>query len=126
VGEGNLEEAEQRYRQSLRVAREVGDRVVIACCLAGLAWAAALSRQEGREYQGESGARLLGGCEALLENTGAVLVSDDRVVYERAEAAARAVIGNDETFERLRAEGRAMSTDEAIDYALGGGGISSR
>lgn len=119
MGEGNLEGAEQLYSESLRIAREVGDRVVIACCLAGLAWASALSRQEGRETDGERGARLLGGCEALLESTGAVLVSDDRVVYERAEAATRAGLGND-MFEKLRAEGRAMSMEQAIGYALDG------
>jgi len=48
---------------------------------------------------------------------GAVLVMEDRLIYERAVAAARAQLG-EEKYARLRAERRAMSMEQAIEYAL--------
>jgi hypothetical protein len=60
---------------------------------------------------------MLGAAEALLESLGAVLDAEHRLIYERAVAAARAQLG-EETFATAREEGRAMSLEEAIEYAL--------
>jgi hypothetical protein len=65
------------------------------------------------------GARLLGAAEALLEAIGGVLDPDDGMVYEQGVASARAQLSEAE-FERAWAEGRAMSMEEAIEYALNG------
>jgi hypothetical protein len=51
----------------------------------------------------ERGARLLVVCEALLEGIGAVLDPEDRMLYERGVAVARAQLG--EEFTRAWAEG---------------------
>ena len=60
---------------------------------------------------------MLGAAEALLEAIGAVMDPDDHMVYEQAVASARAQLSEEE-FERARAEGRAMSMEQAIEYAL--------
>ena len=66
---------------------------------------------------------MLGAAEALLEAMSAVLEADDRMVYERGIALARAQL-SEEAFEKARQEGRAMSirgssgVEQAIAYAL--------
>ena len=69
------------------------------------------------QEQAQQGARLLGAAEALLEAVGAVLDADDRIVYEQGVTSARAQL-SEEKFERAWAEGRAMSMERAIEYAL--------
>ena len=62
------------------------------------------------------GTRLLGAAEAMLESIGAALEPVDRVPYAQSLASARSQLG-DEQFESARQEGRAMSSEEAIEYA---------
>lgn len=65
----------------------------------------------------ERGTRVLGAVEALSESIGAVLDAADRILYERSVTGTRAQLG-EETFKRVWDEGRAMSMEEAIEYAL--------
>jgi hypothetical protein len=65
----------------------------------------------------EMGAKVLGSVEGLLESISAVLDREVRNLYERAVEKARSNLGASE-YERVRAEGRAMSMEEAIKYAL--------
>jgi hypothetical protein len=62
--------------------------------------------------------RLLGAGEAFCETLGArppVAIAQE---YERTVAAGRAALG-EAAFAAAWAEGRAMSLDEAVEYALG-------
>ncbi len=65
----------------------------------------------------ERGARLLGAAEALLKEIGGVLYPEDRIPYDGGVSSARSVLG-EERFERLRQEGRGMSMEQAVEYAL--------
>jgi tetratricopeptide (TPR) repeat protein len=62
-------------------------------------------------------ARLLGAAEAMRESTGEVMPPVERADHHRAVAAARAALG-DEAFAAAWAEGRAMSMEEGLAYAL--------
>ena len=110
--QGEYAAARSLYEESLSIKRELGDKRDIAVCLAGLGGVAAGMGQALR------GARLLGGVEALLEAVGAVLQPEDRIPYEQGVGSARAQLGEEE-FERAWQEGRAMSMEEAVEYALG-------
>jgi predicted ATPase len=61
--------------------------------------------------------RLWGASDAALQSHGAILETSLEEERAQAMASAREALG-DEEFERLLAEGRAMSLDEAIAYAL--------
>ena len=65
------------------------------------------------------GTKLLGAVDALLVSIGAVLAAEDRRPYERAVEQARLLLSKDE-FEKAWQEGRAMSMEQAIEYALEG------
>jgi predicted ATPase/class 3 adenylate cyclase len=113
--QGDYASSRTLYKESLVLCTELGDKVGIIASLAGLGGLAVGTG--GGEV--ERGARALGAVEALSESTGAVLEAADRSLYERNITEARAQLG-EETFERTWAEGRAMSMEEAIKYALEG------
>jgi hypothetical protein len=62
-------------------------------------------------------ARLFGVVEAQLDILAAPLISTDRIEYQRHLAAARAQLA-EAAFAAALAEGRAMSLDQALAYAL--------
>jgi tetratricopeptide (TPR) repeat protein len=137
--EGDYPAAHSLCTQSLILFAEVGVKWGIASNLAVLgAVAVALSAsthapdskdaREGRvkgeviEHPGgmelaERGARLLGAAEGILAAIGAVLLGEDRIPYERGIASALSLLGA-EAFEKAMQEGRAMSMEDAMDYAL--------
>ena len=59
----------------------------------------------------------MGAAAVHLEGMSAVLQSDDREMYARGIASARAQL-DDATFDAAWAAGRAMPSEDAIDYAL--------
>jgi tetratricopeptide (TPR) repeat protein len=65
----------------------------------------------------QKAARLLGASDALLEKMGLGLQAGDRFEIERYVAAVKEQL-DDATFEATWAEGRAMSFEEAVAYAL--------
>ena len=80
----------------------------------GLAGFAAVAAAEG---QAERAARLLAAATTLWEGHQLPLWPGERAEYERTEARARA--GLDEaTWQRAWDEGRALTTDAAVAYAL--------
>jgi hypothetical protein len=84
----------------------------LAFALVGLAGSLAMLGQ------GERAARLYGAAEALQARTGATLPNQAaRALHERQVAALRAQL-DPATFAAAWAEGRAMTLDEAIAYAL--------
>jgi hypothetical protein len=62
-------------------------------------------------------AQLFGAAEALRAVLGAPLPPVQRADYDRAAAAARALIGED-SFTQAMTAGRAMTLEQAIDIAL--------
>ena len=58
-----------------------------------------------------------GAADALLGTIGSQLDLADRVEYERSVTAVRAQLG-DQPFAAAQAEGRAMTMEQAIAYAL--------
>jgi predicted ATPase/DNA-binding SARP family transcriptional activator len=112
--QGGYERAVRLYVEGLRLVVEVGDRADIAYCIEGLA------ELVGERDDAERAARLFGASEALLEAVGAPLYVQvqDRGSIERAVEALRSRL-DETTFEAAWAEGRAMTLEQAIDYALG-------
>jgi hypothetical protein len=115
--EGNYDRARALYQESLVLRRGAGHEIALAQSLEDFAVLA------GREQQAERAIRLLGAGEAFCETLGAqppVAVPAD---YESTVAEGRAALG-DAAFAAAWAEGRAMSLDEAVEYALGTGSPS--
>lgn len=114
--QGDYTGARALHEECLALGREIGDKKSVAACLAGLGGAAIALGQEGLV---EKAATLLGAAQGLLQSMGAVLDRDDRLPYERAVASARYVLG-EAAFEKAGQEGRGMSLEEAVNYALAG------
>ncbi len=110
---GEHERAAQLYTEGLELAVEVGDKANTAYCLEGLAGLITHSSDP------ERAARLFGASETLLEAVGAPLYAQvqDRTSVESAVEVLRSRLG-EEAFEAAWAEGRAMSSEEAVAYAL--------
>ena len=111
-GSGEHERAARYLRESLVLASELAAKVDSAYCMQGLA-AVAAARGEPRRA-----ARLLGAAEALLEGAGFVLYAQaNNELHQRAASAAREELGEQAWMAALE-EGRAMSFEEAVAYAL--------
>jgi len=108
---GDYARARALYRESLVVRRELGALHALAQSLEDLAVLA------GRQGQIERAIRLLGAAEAFCETLGARPPVAVPAEYERTVTAGRAVLG-EAGFAARWAEGRAMSLEQAIDYAL--------
>ncbi len=109
---GDHSRARALLEESLAMQRKVQEKRMIALCLERLA---GVSATEGRPTEG---AQLFGAAEALREAMGAPLAPVEQDEYDRSVAAAREALG-EEAFEAAWAEGRAMTMEEAIAYALG-------
>ena len=109
------ERAARYLRESLAMAFELVDKLGCAYCMQGLA-AVAEMRGEPRRV-----ARLIGAAEALLEAAGLILYlhARDGETHQRAADAARERLG-EEAWTAAWNEGRAMSFEEAVEYALEG------
>lgn len=107
------ESAGDLYREGLALSAELGNEADVAHCLEGLASVAAAAGAP------ERAATLWGAEEALLEKieAGVYTYVQDPSLRQNRVSAARARLGR-EAFESARAEGRAMTQEEAIEYAL--------
>ena len=97
-------------REILLLGRELGTRNALASVLESLAWTA---RMRGHSIRA---ARLLGAAEALREAVGVRPSAAERADYETEVPAVRASLG--QVASLAWAEGRAMTPDQAIAYAL--------
>src|SRR5215217_2660055 len=114
LAEGDYEAAFRRFEEGIAPSEELGDRGNIACILEALGVVA------GARGEAIRAARLLGASEALISAIGLrghPYYRPDRALYERINAGARSTIG-DEAYEAAFSEGRAMSPEQAIEYAL--------
>jgi len=109
--EGDYARARALYQESLLLRRKLGHQLALAQSLEDLA---ALAR---RERQWERAGRLLGAAEAFCEALGARPPVAVVLEYDRTVAEARAALG-EAAFAAAWAEGRTMSLEEAMAYAL--------
>ena len=111
---GDYTAAFQRFAEGLAPSEELGDRGNVAYILEGLGIVA------GARGDARRAARLLGASEAMISSIGLrghTYYRPDRALYERIEAGARSTL-DDVSFEAAREEGRAMSPEQAVEYAL--------
>ncbi len=109
--EGNIQQAKTFFEQELALARTVGPIWLGSQALFGLAGVAAASGQALRA------ARLVGAAEARLEAGASYIDAADSLFNGGASASAMAELG-EAAFAAARAEGRAMTFEQAADYAL--------
>jgi non-specific serine/threonine protein kinase len=109
--QGDHARAERLYKESLALLRELGEIWMISLCLEELAGVACAQGEYRRAV------RLWGAEESICEAIGSTVRALYHADHERDVAAARAGLGEEE-FERAWAQGRAMSAERAIDYAL--------
>jgi predicted ATPase/class 3 adenylate cyclase len=111
---GETQEAEKRYRESLRAALPLGDLVETSFEVQGVAMAAAGSGDPRRALL------LAGAVEALWESLGtSISVRFWDALLERFIGAARARLGDEA--EAIWAEGRALTFDAAVARAMAEG-----
>ncbi|MFQ5967373.1 MAG: adenylate/guanylate cyclase domain-containing protein [Acidimicrobiia bacterium] len=108
--EGNLEAAEARYRRGLESSQEVGNLHGVSIALWGYAGVAV----ERGDY--ERAVKLYEGAKTAREMVGKMAEIEGKV-FGDIEDARRHM--NEKTFDKAREEGRSMSVEEAIAYALG-------
>jgi predicted ATPase len=108
---GENRRAAEYFRESLGVGREVGNRWIPAECLQGLAGVACTQQQY------EKAARLFGAVEVSREAIGISPTLLDQPYYEECVTSTRGALG-DAPFAAAWAEGRAMTLEQAIEYAL--------
>jgi non-specific serine/threonine protein kinase len=109
--QGNHAKAVALFQENIRIGQNLANKWMIAHGLAALAGAAGLSANPARA------ARLSGAAEALLTSIGAQMDLADRMEYERHLTETRAQL-DEKMFESARAEGCAMTMEQAVAYAL--------
>lgn len=109
--QADYSKAQSLCQKSLAIESNLEDKGGIADCLEGLAEVAC------RMKQPERAARLFGAAEIVRETYGAPIFSIERGHYESVVTDARGMLGAKE-FEATWAEGRGMTLEDAIAYAL--------
>lgn len=102
------------FEEGVTLSEQMGDRANVAYCLEGLAVVA-----DARGATERSG-RLIGAAEGLHEAIGVpvhVYYEPHRLMYERTVAAVRSCLG-EEAFEEAQEQGREMTFEQAVGYAL--------
>jgi non-specific serine/threonine protein kinase len=108
---GDLDSAEARLKEAVRVQDRLGHRWGLATSLDGLAWVAASTRRLDRA------ALLLGAVASLWRELGVVPVPYWQHHHEACEADVRAGLG-DTRFERSRDQGLALRREQVTALAL--------
>jgi predicted ATPase/DNA-binding XRE family transcriptional regulator len=117
LASNEYDRAARYFREALMFASELGSRVHSAFCMQGLA-AVAAAQNDPR-----GAARLLGAAEVLMENAGILLVQADRELPQQVASDVRERLG-EKAWTASRVEGRAMSVEQAEEYALMGNAAS--
>jgi predicted ATPase/DNA-binding SARP family transcriptional activator/DNA-binding CsgD family transcriptional regulator len=111
LGEGDHERAAASFKEALAVSQDVGRKPTVINALEGMASLAGALGEASRAAQ------LWGAAEAAREATDIALPPGERELHELYLAAARSRLG-EELWEEALDEGRAMSLEEATEYAL--------
>lgn len=117
--EGDGDTASARFIEAMRLRQEGDVLIDHACSLEYLARVATQARDPDRA------ARLAGAAAAWRDSAGMPLRGPDRDALDRDLALARAALG-DAAFDAALTEGRSMSPEAAIAYALGSSGGDAR
>ena len=104
---GRLEEGRQALRESLAIGQRLGYREVIAYCVGGFAEAAMLEGDAARA------AVLLGACEGLFAELGAIPSPDEGEAQQRVTDYVLEGLGAERAAD-LRSKGAAMTLDELV------------
>jgi DNA-binding SARP family transcriptional activator len=115
LADGDYDAAARGFAEGIVPSQESGDRGNIAHILEALGMVA------GARGETLRAARLLGASEALISAIGLrghPYYRPDRALYERITARVGVTLG-EAAFEAALDEGRAMSPEQAIEYALG-------
>jgi tetratricopeptide (TPR) repeat protein len=105
---GDLDRADELFRESLEQFVSLGNKRGIVECLAGLAGVAA------RRGHPEWAARLLGACEHLLTSFGAAWWPADRVEIDRSLALVEEQLADRDRLQALLDEGRGFTLQAAL------------
>jgi tetratricopeptide (TPR) repeat protein len=108
---GEIDEAEELYRETLRGWQHAGNRGAIAHQLECFGFLATAKHDFVRA------ARLLGAAEAIREVAEIVMLSDERAEYDAAIGQLRNAL-DATALDSAWAEGRRLTTDEAVALAL--------
>jgi non-specific serine/threonine protein kinase len=108
---GDHERVKALSKESLRLLQKVEDKQHIADCLEIMAGGA------GAQDRAQRAARLWGAAEAMREDIGVPLQPEDRKLLDPYLATARSSLG-EVAWQATLAEGRAMMSEQAIEYAL--------
>jgi hypothetical protein len=108
---GDIDSAHPYHVEALDHLQALDFRWAIAYSLEAFAHLAVAQRQMGRA------ARLFSAAEALRQGLGAALYPVEQVEHERSLATVSTALG-DEAFAAAQAEGKALSLEQAIQYAL--------
>jgi len=109
--EGHYQQAKLMYQESIVEWRRIGHRAAIAHQLECFAWIAKV------EEQGQRAAHLFGAAEALREKIDIPMTAMEHIEYEREIADLKTGM-HEEVFASAWAEGRTMTMEQAIDFAL--------
>jgi predicted ATPase/transcriptional regulator with XRE-family HTH domain len=112
LGHNDSTLAMRHFREALEMCLDLGDRAVLAWCLAGLAGVSTLNEDP------ERAAWLWGAAEALRQSIGAREAPASRATHERLQAEVRKQLG-EAVFNAKWAEGQAASLEQAITEATG-------
>jgi len=110
--QGEYPAARALFKESLMIQRELGDRRGMVYSFGGLA---AVIAALGNILRAT---RIWGGAERLREEIGLPMPPNERPLYDRRVAAARAALGDDAAFDRAWREGRAFTLTQAIELTL--------
>ena len=109
--EGHLDLALKHFAEGMTLLHGLGNRQGVIESLDGIAGVAAATAAPRR------GARLWGAVNVLRQEIGNARSVHDSIAYERQLKAVRAIL-TAEAFDQAWDEGRAMSFDDAVRYAL--------
>ncbi len=109
--EGDYTAARPYFVQGMKMQQDWGDRQGVPDTLI---WFAELYGAQGQEARAD---RLAAAAEALYEAMGMIISAGRRADYETHIRAARLILGEAE-FAAIWIEGRSMSMEQAITYAL--------
>lgn len=114
LARGDYDGAAANFKEGITLSEQMRDQVNLAYFLEGLAVVA------GKREEAERSAQLSGAAEGLLEAVGAAVYNyyqPDRSLYKRTVSATRSRLG-EAAFEAAQAEGRSMTFEQAVAYAL--------
>ncbi len=109
--QGNKRQAAKFFEDSLRLHQEIDKKEAVGECLVGLAGVAVAEGHPRRAVQ------LCGAARAHLASIGVNLIAADKAEYDRTLAEAQAAL-DARAFDEAWAAGQAMTSEEAVTYAL--------